>query len=304
MEVGWGAERRWALSGAGQRAERGRELSGADWGAERSGALSGLGRGAEREGAGRASREGRLVGGSIYIGIDRQVRMLSGRAPPSPIVKPYMIPAYPPRCGELIACPLPPAATPFMLAIRPSLPCPAHLLYVTLSRHFLRLRQSYRRHPHVLDVRITPTHIVYVHTSTPSGWGNLIAATLMYWTFGVCGQRLAFRLRMMLYRSILHMEVSVDCLGGRCEGSVGGFDGGSTREFQPDFDPLLAVACALCRSSSCVPVPFRCLPRSCPTVCPAVCPAVRPFPLFDRPLGPSYPYISAFTPLPSGRRIR
>ena len=89
MEVGWGAEWRGELSGAGQRAERGRELSGADWGAERSGALSGLGRGVEREGAGRASGAGRLVGGIIYIvGIDRQLRMLSGRAPPSPIVNP------------------------------------------------------------------------------------------------------------------------------------------------------------------------------------------------------------------------
>ena len=39
------------------------------------------------------------------------------------------------------------------------------------------------------------------------GMGNLIAASLMYWTFGVCGQRLALRLRLMLYRAILHMEM-------------------------------------------------------------------------------------------------
>lgn len=39
------------------------------------------------------------------------------------------------------------------------------------------------------------------------GLGNLIVAALMYWTFGVCGQRLALRLRMMLYRAILYMEI-------------------------------------------------------------------------------------------------
>ena len=37
--------------------------------------------------------------------------------------------------------------------------------------------------------------------------GNLIAAGFMYYCFGVCGQRLAYRLRLMLYKSILHMEV-------------------------------------------------------------------------------------------------
>ena len=63
---------------------------------------------------------------------------------------------------------------------------------------------------------------IYASLSPPplSGWGNLIAATLMYWTFGVCGQRLAFRLRMMLYKSILHMEVGVESVGEKCGACV------------------------------------------------------------------------------------
>jgi hypothetical protein len=40
-----------------------------------------------------------------------------------------------------------------------------------------------------------------------TGCGNLIAAFIMYWMFGIAGQRLAYRIRLQLYRAMLFSEV-------------------------------------------------------------------------------------------------
>ncbi len=39
------------------------------------------------------------------------------------------------------------------------------------------------------------------------GSGTMVSVTVMHWAFGVCGQRLALRLRLQLYRAMLYQEV-------------------------------------------------------------------------------------------------
>ena len=52
------------------------------------------------------------------------------------------------------------------------------------------------------------------------GCGVFIGALLMYYSFGICGQRLAYRLRIALYRNILFQEIGFFDLDANSSGAL------------------------------------------------------------------------------------